>query len=56
MGKAADYRRYAAECLRIAQTISSPAEKSTLVQMAETWLRLAVQKESRAYSGEPEER
>jgi hypothetical protein len=46
-GRAEDYRRYAAECLRIAQTISSPSEKSVLLQMAETWQRLASQIELR---------
>ena len=50
MEKAQDYRRYAAECLRLAQTISSPAEKNTLLQMAETWRRVASQRESRSLS------
>ena len=48
MGRAEDYRRYAAECLRIAQTILSPAEKNMLLQMAETWRQLASQIESRS--------
>jgi hypothetical protein len=52
MGKAEDYRRYAAECLRIARIISSPAEKSTMLQMAETWRRLATQIENRAPAAE----
>ena len=52
MGKAEDYRRYAAECLRIARIISSPAEKNTMLQMAETWRRLASQIESRAPAAE----
>ena len=52
MGRAEDYRRYAAECLRIAQTISNPGEKNVLLQMAETWRRLAIQIESRAVSDE----
>jgi hypothetical protein len=50
MGRAKDYRRYAAECLRIAQTISSPTEKNVLLHMAETWRRLASQIESRSPS------
>jgi hypothetical protein len=50
MGRAEDYRRYGAECLRIAQTISSPAEKSVLLQMAEIWQRLASQIERRSPS------
>jgi hypothetical protein len=52
MGRAEDYRRYATECLRIAQTISSPTEKSVLLQMAETWRRLASQIESLALYSE----
>jgi hypothetical protein len=55
MGRAEDYRRYAAECLRIAQTISSPGEKNVLLQMAETWRRLASQVESRAGSDEDQD-
>jgi hypothetical protein len=50
MGRVQDYRRYAAECLRLARTISSPAEKTMLLQMAETWRRLASQIESRTPS------
>jgi hypothetical protein len=47
MGRAEDYRRYASECLRIAQTISGDAEKRALLQMAETWRRLSSEIESR---------
>jgi hypothetical protein len=55
MGRAEDYRRYAAECLRIAQTISSPGEKKLLLQMAETWRRLASQIKTRAASDEDQD-
>jgi hypothetical protein len=48
MGQAENHRRYAAECLRLAQRCSNPAEKSLLVQMAETWRRLAEQADARA--------
>jgi hypothetical protein len=45
--RAADYRRYASECVRLAQIISNPTEKGVLLQMAETWRRLANEIESR---------
>jgi hypothetical protein len=48
MAKAEDYRRYAAECLRLAQRFRNQAEKTMLLQMAETWRRLAEQREARA--------
>jgi hypothetical protein len=37
------YRRYAAECLRIAQQATDPAHKARLLEMAEAWQRLADQ-------------
>jgi hypothetical protein len=49
------YRRYAAECVRLAQIISNPTEKSVLLQMAETWRRLASETESRNPSTDDEE-
>jgi hypothetical protein len=41
MGKAEQYRHYAAECIRLAQQCMDPAEKETLLGMAEAWRRLA---------------
>jgi len=41
MGKAEDYRQYAAECIRLAQQAHEPAEKDTLLSMAAAWRRLA---------------
>jgi hypothetical protein len=41
ISKAENYRRYAGECLRLAQIISNRTEKTILLQMAETWRRLA---------------
>jgi hypothetical protein len=41
MGKAEQYRHYAAECIRLAQQSRGPTEKDSLVQMAEAWRRLA---------------
>jgi hypothetical protein len=42
------------ECLRFAQIISNPTEKSVLLQMAETWRRLASEIESRNTSSDDE--
>ena len=41
MSRAERYRQYAADCLRLAQSISTPHDKTVLVQMAAKWLRLA---------------
>lgn len=41
MGKVGRYRRYAAECIRLAQRVQDTTEKDTLLRMAETWRRLA---------------
>ena len=35
------YRRYAAECLRIAQEAHDQAQKMRLIEMAEAWKWLA---------------
>jgi hypothetical protein len=39
MAKPEDYRRYAAECLRLAQEFRGRAEAATLLDMAERWRR-----------------
>jgi hypothetical protein len=41
MGKAEQYRRYAAECIRLAQQAQEFSEKDSLLAMAEAWRRLA---------------
>jgi hypothetical protein len=41
MGSGEDYRRFAAECLRLAKQISDPKEKAVLASMASAWIRLA---------------
>lgn len=41
MGKAEDYRRYAAECIRLAQQTNEASEKDALLSMAASWRRLA---------------
>jgi hypothetical protein len=45
MGKAKQYRYYAAECVRLAKH-SDPVEKEILLGMAEAWRRLAERIES----------
>jgi hypothetical protein len=35
------YREFAAECVRAAQQASNPDDKVVLLEMAETWRRLA---------------
>ena len=46
MGKAEQYRHYAAECIRLAQQTSDPKERDTLLGMAEAWRRLAERDET----------
>jgi hypothetical protein len=46
MGKAEQYRRYAGECIRLAQQSQNPHEKDTLLSMAAAWRRLAEHAES----------
>jgi hypothetical protein len=41
MSRADEYRDYAARCVRLAQKTENPADKAMLLQMAETWRRLA---------------
>jgi hypothetical protein len=41
MASAEDYRRYAGECLRLAQNASEPDDKARLLQMAQAWHDLA---------------
>ena len=46
MAKPEDYRRYAAECLRLAQQFRNQAEAALLLKMAERWRELAERAES----------
>jgi hypothetical protein len=41
MSLADRYRRYAAECARVAQESPNAADKALLLEMAEMWRRLA---------------
>jgi hypothetical protein len=45
MSAAERYRRYAADCLRLANAARAQAEKVMLVEMADRWVRLAEQVE-----------
>jgi hypothetical protein len=52
MASPEQYRRYAADCLTVAQQIGNPADRATLLLKAEIWLSLAEQAE-RAATGCP---
>lgn len=42
---AARYREYAADCIAVAQTLTSAAERLSPVDMAQAWIALAIQAE-----------
>ena len=41
MPQASDYRKRAEECVQLAQTVRTPQQRTMLLHIAETWLRLA---------------
>jgi hypothetical protein len=41
MSRAADYRKWSDECIRLAQTARTPAQRTMLHHIADTWQRLA---------------
>lgn len=43
MGRSHHYRRYAKECLDMANTVQDAKTRASLLQMAQVWLRLAQQ-------------
>jgi hypothetical protein len=47
MSRAGQYRRYAAECLRLATSSNDVREKAVLLQMAEQWRQLAERAEAK---------
>jgi hypothetical protein len=47
MASADEYRRHASVCVALAQKTQNPGDKALLLRMAESWLRLAEQAESR---------
>jgi hypothetical protein len=46
-----EYRRHAAECLRIAENLGESRSKAGLIAMAQAWLQLARQAEKNADTG-----
>ena len=40
-GQTTDYRKRAEECVQLAQTVRTPEQRTMLLHIAETWLRLA---------------
>jgi len=46
MGQATDYKKHADECREIAQTARTAAQRTMLLHIAETWMRLANDAES----------
>jgi len=38
-----DYQKRAADCLRLAQEVNDPTNKRMLLEMSQTWIRLAQQ-------------
>lgn len=47
MSTPSDYRKRADECFEIAQTAQTSAQRTMLVHIAETWLRLASDAEAK---------
>jgi hypothetical protein len=43
VNKKEHYQRMAGECVRLARDCSDPANKTVLLDMAQTWVRLAEQ-------------
>jgi hypothetical protein len=46
MSPAETYRRYAAECVALAQKASTPEDRAHLLQMAQHWRQLAEKAEA----------
>jgi hypothetical protein len=47
MSSVKTYRGHAAECVRLAQQTTNPSDKALLLQMADSWVRLAERAEAR---------
>ena len=41
MPQPGDYRKRAQECVELAQTVRTPQQRTMLLHIAETWVRLA---------------
>ena len=46
MSSAERFRRYASECLKLAQSATNDSDKALLLHMAESWRRLAERAEA----------
>jgi hypothetical protein len=46
MSRSDDYRRFAAECMKIASTAEDEQRRAIFVQMARTWLAVAQKTET----------
>ena len=49
-----DHQRRAAECLRLARVATDKTNKALLIEMAQTWARLAEQDKARSEDEKPE--
>ena len=56
MGRPDDYRRYAKDCLDMANTVQDANVRASLLQMAQVWLRLAQQHDATKQSDHGGER
>jgi hypothetical protein len=56
MGRSDDYRRYAKECLDMANAVQDAKSRASLVQMAQVWLRLAQKYDAKRQSDHGGER
>ena len=56
MTSAAQYRRYAADCVRVAQAIHDPADKAMLLQMAKIWIDMAEKAEKKGAKNNNDEK
>lgn len=54
MTRAEEYRHRAQECLELARSISLETARQALIDMAQSWLRLAQEQEASAPLGEAE--
>ncbi len=55
MRKQHEYRRFAAECLKLADASKDAATRAVLVQMASVWSRLASEEQPSDVKDEPDD-
>ena len=54
MARSQDHQRRAAECLRLAHDAVDKTNKALLIEMAQTWVKLAEQEKARSSDENPE--